>query len=134
MFYKEGLVPDRPQIFAACGKVIITVHGGRTSGPVDLSPITNARNALLAIMSELALAKENDTEIPIATVVRNSLADVHPETDYAYYEQMVLDLARMCIWFRQIEDDKADDKLREHLLEVKIFCDNMKQELATLQR
>jgi len=127
-------MPERAQIFAACGKIILQVFN-KPSESVDktqLQAVADARKCTLAIIQELAIASENDTQIPIAKQAEAALSDLHPAVPYNCYEKLIRDLGELCATFRTIENG-GERSSRERVFEAKIFCDHMKEELSALK-
>ena len=128
-------MPERQEIFADCGRIILAVYttNDKNIQEKQVGRVRAARLATLAIIREMAAASEDYSGAMITANVRAALNDLHPEIDYMLDDKLIRDLADISATFQSIETGKERSS-REKLLEAKLFCDHMRDELNGLAK
>ncbi len=121
---------DRAQVFAKCGKTILAVHANGESVQPHLEIIRATRLVLLEMMRELIEGSATETLARCYSPVRAVLQELHPNNRYTCAEKLVRDLADLAATLHDIEQ-KIERSSRERLLELRIFCSGMADELKS---
>lgn len=124
-------MPNRGEIFAACGNIILAVYNNGESAETS-QQISQAKAVILAMMREMIVACEAGKLAKCRDIVHTVLHDLFPNTNYSCDEKLVRDLADLAATLHDVERG-IERSSRERLLEVKVFCDLMKNELKVAQ-
>ena len=125
-------MPERIAIFDACGQIILALQqNGKSIEKAKLAEIKSARKLILAFAREIVIACDLGKTAKCVPFIKSAMMDLHPEIKYSCDEKIVRDLMDLAATLHNLEDG-IERSSRERLLEVKIFCTYMKQELSQL--